>query len=35
MAVPVVGFVLASGRPANPISWLFLVAGLAVGLGGF
>ena len=32
MAVPVVGFVLASRRPANRIGWLFLVAGLALGL---
>ena len=35
LAVPVVGFVLASRRPANRIGWLFLVAGLALGLGGF
>jgi hypothetical protein len=35
VAVPVTGFVLASRRPANPIGWLFVVAGLAVGLGGF
>ncbi len=34
-AVPVVGFVLASRRPANRIGWLFLVAGLALGLSGF
>ena len=32
LAVPVVGFVLASRRPANRIGWLFLVAGLALGL---
>jgi hypothetical protein len=35
MAVPVTGFVLASRRPENPIGWLFLVAGLALGLSGF
>jgi hypothetical protein len=35
VAVPVVGFVLASRRPENRIGWLFLVAGLALGLGAF
>jgi signal transduction histidine kinase len=35
MAVPVVGFVLASRRPANRVGWLFLVAGLALALGTF
>jgi signal transduction histidine kinase len=35
LAVPVVGFVLASRRPANRVGWLFLVAGLSLGLGGF
>jgi hypothetical protein len=35
VAAPVVGFVLASRRPANPIGWLFLVGGLALGLGSF
>jgi MFS family permease len=35
MAVPVVGFVLASRRPENRIGWLFLVAGVAQGLSGF
>src|SRR6266516_2058302 len=35
LAVPVVGFVLASRRPANRVGWLFLVAGLALGLGDF
>jgi len=35
LSVPVVGFVLASRRPENRIGWLFLVAGLAVGLNGF
>jgi hypothetical protein len=34
-AVPVAGFVLASKRRANRIGWLFLVAGLGLGLGGF
>jgi N-terminal 7TM region of histidine kinase len=34
-AVPVTGFVLASRRPENRIGWLFLVAGLGLGLGGF
>jgi hypothetical protein len=29
------GFVLASRRPGNRIGWLFLVAGLALGLSGF
>ena len=35
LAVPVVGLVLASQRPANRVGWLLLVAGLALGLGGF
>jgi hypothetical protein len=35
LAVPVVGFVLASRRPGNPIGWLFLAAGLALGLRSF
>jgi hypothetical protein len=30
-----VGFVLASRRPANRVGWLFLVAGLALGLSAF
>jgi hypothetical protein len=34
-AIPVAGFVLASRRPQNRIGWLFLVAGLALGLSGF
>ena len=34
LAVPAVGFVLASWRPANRVGWLFLVAGLALALGG-
>jgi hypothetical protein len=35
MAVPAVGLVLASRRPANRIGWLFLAAGAAIGLGDF
>jgi signal transduction histidine kinase len=35
LAVPVVGFVLASRRPANRVGWLLLAASLALGLGGF
>jgi hypothetical protein len=35
VAVPVAGLVLASRRPENRIGWLFLVAGLALGLSGF
>jgi hypothetical protein len=35
LAVPVTGFVLASRRPDNRIGWLFLMAGLGLGLGGF
>jgi hypothetical protein len=35
IAVPVAGFVIASRRPDNRIGWLFLVAGMALGLGGF
>ena len=35
MTVPVAGFVVASRRPENRIGWLFLVAGLALGLSGF
>ena len=35
VAVPVAGFVLASRRAENRIGWLFLVAGLAIGLSGF
>src|SRR5690242_8731463 len=34
-AVPVAGFVLASRRPENRLGWLFLVAGLALGVSGF
>ena len=34
MGVPVLGFVLASRRPANRMGWLFLAAGLALGLSG-
>jgi signal transduction histidine kinase len=35
ISVPVLGFVLASRRPANRIGWLTLAAGLALGLGRF
>ena len=35
MAVPAVGFVLASRRPGNKIGWIVLGAGLALGLGFF
>jgi hypothetical protein len=35
MAVPVTGLVLASRRPENRIGWLFLVAGLSLGVSGF
>jgi signal transduction histidine kinase len=35
LAVPVVGFVLASRRPANRLGWLFLAAALALGLANF
>jgi signal transduction histidine kinase len=35
VAVPVVGFVLASRRPANKIGWIFLAIGLLLGLGFF
>ena len=35
LAVPVLGFVLASRRPANRIGWLFLTAGLVLALDAF
>jgi hypothetical protein len=35
LVVPVVGFVLASRRPGNRIGWIFLGAGLTLGLGFF
>jgi hypothetical protein len=35
ITVPVTGFVLASKRPENRVGWLFLVAGLGLGLTGF
>jgi len=35
IAAPVVGFVLASRRPANKIGWIFLATGLLGGLGFF
>src|SRR5579862_4523491 len=34
-AVPVVGFILTARRPGNRIGWIFLGAGLTVGLGFF
>ncbi|MGH9213055.1 MAG: hypothetical protein ACRD2C_20650, partial [Acidimicrobiales bacterium] len=33
--LPLVGLLLASKRPANPIGWLFLAAGLATGYASF
>src|SRR5215831_5046020 len=35
LAIPVVGFVLASRRPVNRVGWVFVVAGLGLGLGSF
>ena len=35
VAVPVVGFILTSKRPGNRVGWIFLGAGLALGLGFF
>jgi len=35
MAIPVMGFVLASRRPQNRIGWLALAAGLTLGLSSF
>jgi signal transduction histidine kinase len=35
IAVPVIGILLASRRPENPIGWLFLLAGIGLGLGNF
>ena len=35
IAVPAVGFVLASRRPGNRIGWIILDAGLVLGLGFF
>jgi signal transduction histidine kinase len=35
VAVPVVGFVLGSRRPANKIGWILLATGLLLGLGFF
>jgi len=35
LGVPVLGFVLDSRRPGNRMGWLFLAAGLALGLGSF
>jgi signal transduction histidine kinase len=34
-AAAVIGIVLASRRPRNPIGWLFLLAGFTLGLSGF
>src|SRR5262249_27366222 len=35
LGIPVVGFVLASRRPANRLGWMFLAAGLALALSFF
>ena len=35
IGVPIIGIVLASQRPRNPIGWLFLAAGLTLGLSYF
>jgi signal transduction histidine kinase len=35
VGVPVIGLVIAARRPENPIGWLLLAAGFALGLGGF
>jgi signal transduction histidine kinase len=35
IGVPVIGIVLASRVPQSPIGWLFLVAGLSLGVGNF
>ena len=35
IGVPVLGVVIAARRPENSIGWLLLVAGFALGLGGF
>jgi signal transduction histidine kinase len=35
IAVPVIGIVLASRRPENTIGWLFVAAGITLGLGAF
>jgi signal transduction histidine kinase len=35
LAVPVVGFLLASRRPANRVGWIFLAAGLGLALSAF
>ena len=32
LGVPVIGMVLAARRPRNPIGWMFLAAGLALGI---
>jgi signal transduction histidine kinase len=35
LGVPVIGIVVASRRPSNPLGWLFVVAGLVLALTGF
>jgi signal transduction histidine kinase len=35
IAVPVTGILIATRRPENPLGWLFLTAGFAIGLGDF
>jgi signal transduction histidine kinase len=35
VGVPVIGLVIAARRPENPIGWLLLAAGFALGLSGF
>ena len=35
LAIPVIGFVIASRRPSNRIGWLFLAAGLSLGVSVF
>src|SRR5580700_5706098 len=35
LAIPVIGFVIASRRPGNRIGWLFLAAALASGVNSF
>jgi len=35
LGVPVLGIVIAPRRPSNPLGWLFIVAGIVLGLNGF
>ncbi len=35
LGLPIIGIVIASRRPENPIGWMMLAAGLALGLTGF